>query len=519
VALERIAFPRRELSELTPEQTVCVRHGQQQMVPTVDVGVGETILIHPGRRVPLNARVLSGVSQIDQAWLTGDPRPVDCGPDTEIVAGTLNGGGPLIARVTAALSDSAPAQIAAVLRPGRAERSDLERRIARFSNGLTLFILLTSLVAAGVWLQRSGRHEAAQAATAVLLAASISSLAHSAVTAVQAGSGRGALQGVLLTGGAAAEGTAALTTIVVDKRAVCPGPPKVVDLVPHGGVREEELLATAAIAAQYSDDPRFACIQAEAGDRGLRIPTPRSQAVAQPEGLAARTLLGETRLGRDSWFAALGVDASPLDAALAKMRAAGHTAWVVAVGARLFGAVAVSDVVAPYSRQAVGQLRALGLRVVLLSDAAPAITAGIAREVTFDEVLPGVSPDRIPQTLAPLRTPGSQIAWVGPGAGQSEALAAADVGMALNVGGQVNVPGADVILPSDLRGVGRAILLSRAIVGTIRTNLGFALAYNALLIPLAAINLLPPVLAAAATTVAGTAVIANSLLLLRRRVD
>jgi Cu+-exporting ATPase len=161
----------------------------------------------------------------------------------------------------------------------------------------------------------------------------------------------------------------------------------------------------------------------------------------------------------------------------------------------------------------------LGLHVLLVSDAPPAVTAGVAREVTFDQVLPGVPQHHVPQALTQLRKRGSQIAWVGAGAGQTDSLAAADVGIALNVGGWVDAAAADVILPGDLRGVGRAILLSRAIVGTIRTNLGFALAYNALLIPLAAISLLPPVLAAAATTVAGTAVIANSLLLLRRRID
>jgi len=519
VAVERFGSPLRELSELTPDQTVCVREGQQAVVPTSEVTVGETILIHPGRRVPLNARVLSGVSQLDQVWLTGDPRPIDCAPGAEIVAGTLNDRGTLIASVTAARSDSAPHQIAELLRRGRTVRSDMQRRIRWLAQALIAIVLLTAIAAAGLWLLSGRRHDALQAATAVLLAASVSALALTAATAVQAGCSRGALQGVLFTGGAAAEDASALTTVVVDKSAICPGPPRVVELIPHDGVHAEELLVTAATAAQYAEDPRFSCIHAEANRRGLRVPAARGHAAVDREGLAARTLLGETRLGRDAWFDALGVDASPLGGTLAAMRAAGYTGWVVSVGARLFGTVAVADVVAPYSRQAVGQLRAMGLRVVLLSGESPAITAGIAREVTFDEVLADVATDRKPLTLAQMRKPGAQIAWVGTGAEDNASLAAADLGVALNVGGQIQVPAADVILPGDLRGVGRAILLSRAMVGTIRTNLGFVLAYNAILIPLAAIGLVPPVLAAAATTVCTTAVIANSLLLLRRRID
>lgn len=520
VALERTSAPLRDLIELPPENAICVREGRQVAVATSEVGVGETILIRPGQRVPLDARVLSGTSQIDQAWLTGDPRAADCGPDAEIFAGTLNVAGPLIARVVHDLGDSTPQRIVALLsRPG-AKQSVLERRIARLAAGFVLVVLLAAAATCGAWLMGGTRHDALQATIAVLLSASASSLAYSARSALKVGCGRGAQQGVLLTSGAAAEAATLLTNVALDKAAaITPGLPAVVELITYDRVRGDELLATAAAAAQFGGDPLSICILAEARRRGLRIPGTRGHTIASGQGLSARTLTGETFVGLDSWLTTLDVDVSPLTGKLSAIRSAGQSAYVVSVGTRLFGAVTAADVVAPYSRQAVGQLRALGMRVVLISADSPAITAAAAREVTFDQVISGVSPSNKSEIIAQLRKPGGRVALVGARTEDKASLAAADLGIALDVQGEVTSAGAEIILPGDLRGVARAILLSRAIFGAIRTNLGFAVAYNVLLIPLAAVGLLPCVLAAAATAVASVAVVANSLLLLRRRID
>lgn len=518
-ALERTTAPLRELLELPPENAICVREGQQVLVATQDVSVGETILIRPGQRVSLDARVLSGTSQIDQAWLTGEPRAVDCGPDSEIFAGTLNGAGSLIARVVHGPRDSTPQRvIAATCRP-EAKKSDIERRTEQLANSLLFMVPIAAVITCGAWLLWGNRHDALQATIAVLISASVSSLALSAKSALQAGCAQGARQGVLISSGAAAENATLLTTIALDKAAsITPGLPAVVELIPYDGVRRDELLATAAGAAQFGDDPLSVCIHAEALRRGLRIPGTRSHNIAPGQGISARTLTGETMLGLDTWLATMQVDVSPLAGRISAIRAAGQSAYGVSVGTRLFGAVAAADVVAPYSRQAVGQLRAMGLRVVLLSADSPAITAAAAREVTFDQVIAGISPDRKPAIINQLRTPGAQVAMVDAGIGDEASLAAADLGIALDVQGNLTIDAADILLPGDLRGVGRAILLSRAIFGTIRTNLGFAVVYNALLIPLAAAGL-PGVIAAAATTIASVAVVANSLLLLRKRID
>ncbi|MCE9554279.1 MAG: HAD-IC family P-type ATPase [Planctomycetes bacterium] len=378
---------------------------------------------------------------------------------------------------------------------------------------------IAAVITCGAWLLWGNRHDALQATIAVLLSASASSLALSARAALQVGCAQGARQGVLIGSGAAAENATLVTTIALDKAAsITPGLPAVVELIPYDGVRRDELLATAAGAAQFGDDPLSVCIHAEAKRRGLRMPRTRSHSIVPGQGICARTLTGETMLGLDTWLAMMQVDVSPLAGRLSAIRAAGQSAYVVSVGTRLFGALVAADVVAPYSRQAVGQLRAMGLRVVLLSADSPAITAAATREVTFDQVISGVSPDRKPAIIAQLRAPGAQVAMVGTGVGDEASLAAADLGIALDAEGNVTIDSADIILPGDLRGVGRAILLSRAIFGTIRTNLGFAVVYNALLIPLAAAGL-PGVIAAAATTIASVAVVANSLLLLRKRID
>ena len=517
--LERTTAPLRELLELPPENTLCVREGHQIWVATQEVGVGETILIHPGQCVSLDGRVLSGTSQLDQAWLTGDPRAVDCGPDSEIFAGTLNGAGSLIAQVVHGARDSTPQRVIATTCRVAAPQSAIERRTDQLTHSLLLLVPLAAIITCGAWLLWGSHHDALQATIAVLISASASSLAWSAKSALQTGCAKGAQQGVLIGSGKAAENASLVTTVALDKTAsITPGLPAVVELIPHDGVRRDELLATAAGAAQFGDDPLSVCIHAEALRRGLRMPATRSHGIVPGQGIRARTLSGETLLGLDTWLSTMQVDVSPLAGRLSAIRAAGQSAYVVSVGSRLFGAVAAADVVAPYSRQAVGQLRALGLRVVLLSADAPAITAAAAREVTFDQVIAAISPDRKPAIIDQLRTPGASVAMVGAGIGDEASLAAADLGIALDVQGNVTINAADIILPGDLRGVGRAILLSRAIFGTIRTNLGFAVVYNALLIPLAAAGL-PGVIAAAATTVASVAVVANSLLLLRKRID
>ena len=519
VALERTIAPLRELIELPPENALCVREGRQMMIPAHQIEMGETILIRPGQRVPLDARVLSGSSQVDQSWLTGDARPVEIGPDAELFAGTLNGAGPLIARVTHTARRCAPQRVVAMLRRAAVKTSSMEQLTDRLATWLVPLVTLVTAAAFGWTLHDSGFHDALLVSSAVLLSASAGAVALCATTAVTVGSGRGALQGVFFAGGAATETATFLTTIALDKKtAITPGLPAVVELVTHAGVRPEELLATAAVAAQFGDDPLSACIVSEARHRGLRIPGARSHNRTPDQGVSARTLLGETVIGVDTWLVTLGVAITPLTGKLAAIKAAGHVAWAVAVGRRLFGAVATADVVAPYSRQAVGQLRALGLRVVLLSEDSLTVTAVAAREVTFDQVISDVAPDRKAEVVAQLRSSGARIALVSSSDEDAATFATADLSVALHVAGKVTPNHADIVLPGDLRSVAQAIILSRQISRTIRWNLALALGFNALLIPLAALGL-PGVLAAASSAVAGVAVVTNSLWLSRRRLD
>jgi P-type E1-E2 ATPase len=522
VALERTTAPLVSLLELPPEATLCVREGQQVVVSTQAVAAGETILVRPGQRVPLDARILSGSSQIVQSWLTGDARPVDCGPDAEIFAGTLNVSHPLIARVVHPARQSLPQRVADALQSAAGPPSRSEMAADRLANWLLPLAALAAAGAGSISAIHYGWFEGLAVGAAVYLSASASALALAGATAMRVGCGHGALHGVLILGGAAAETAAAAVTAVLDKKAaITPGLPAVAQLVTAPGVRPDELLATAAAAAQFGDDPSSSSIVAEAKRRKLRIPVARNQSDrTEPyQGIVARTLTGETIVGDIAWVATAGVDVQSLAARLAAIRAAGQSAVVVAVGTRLFGAIALAETVAPYCRQAVGQIRALGLRVALLSSEPVAVTAAAGREVRFDQVLAEIPSGQEGAAVRQLCNTSDCVAYVGAAQGHEAAMQGADLGVALGTAGTVNVAGANVVLPGDLRGVGRAILLSRAMTRTARVNLAIALAYNALAIPLFALFHWPGMLAAAASAAAGVIVVVNSLLLVRQRID
>ena len=527
---------------------------------------GETIVVRPGEKVPLDARVVSGASSVDQSWLTGESIPVQKQPGDEILAGTLNGQGSLTAEVLRAAGQTALDQVIELVRRAQESKTDLGRladQVVAWFVPAVLAIAAISLLAwglvAGNWTM------AVEATVAVLVVACPCAVGLATPAAVLVGSGRGAEQGILIKEARALETAGRLTTVVLDKTGtVTQGRPKVTAVYPAAGVPPEELLAVAAAAERLSQHPLAEAVVAEAEARGIPVVQADDLEVIPGQGIRVRLGQRQIFVGTEQLLASQGIqindvpgdgtspvspgghagsqgtnrDDLPQDSLTptlsrrergaedraARLRGEGQTLLWVAADQRVLGLLCLADPVSPHSREAVQQLKAMGLAVQLLSGDHRSAAEAVARQVGIETVVAEVRPDEKQQVVRRLQQAGQVVAMVGDGINDAPALAAADLGIAIGRGSDVAIEAADVVLVgADLRGVARAIALSRATLRTIRQNLAWAFGYNLLLIPLAAGVLapigihLPPAAAAAAMAASSVSVVTNSLLLRRRK--
>ncbi|WP_338663393.1 heavy metal translocating P-type ATPase [Pararoseomonas sp. SCSIO 73927] len=503
----------RRLLDLQPPVARVDRGGEEVEVPAAGLRAGDVMRLRPGERVPTDAVVLEGESHIDESMVTGESAPVRRGVGDAVVGGTVNGAGALRLRATAVGSGTVLARITRLVEEAQGGKLPIQALADRVTLWFVPAVIgVAALTFLGWLLLGGGVAQALVAAVAVLIIACPCAMGLATPVAVMVGTGRGAELGVLFRRGAALQALQGVSVVAMDKTGtLTEGRPALTDFLPAPGFDEATLLPLIAAAESGSEHPVAAAIRAAAAERGLRVPVASNMRAVPGMGLRAEVEGQRVEVGADRFMASLGLDVSPFAAEAARLGGAGRSPVYAAVEGRLAAILAVADPVRATSPTAMSALRAMGLRLAMVSGDNRRTAEAIARPLGIGEVEAEVLPDGKVEAVRRLKGRGA-LAFVGDGINDAPALAAADVGIAIGTGTDVAIESADVVLMSgDPRGVATAIGLSRATLRNIRQNLFWAFAYNAVLIPVAMAGLLSPVLAAAAMGLSSVFVVGNAL--------
>lgn len=498
-----------------------LRGEAEEEVSVTSLRKGDLVRVRAGEKVPADGSVVSGRSAVDEAMVSGEPIPIEKGPGDRLIGATLNGDGALVMRVTGTGRDTVLAQIVRMVREAQTEKAPLQRLADRVASVFVPAVLAIAAATFALWATVGPEPRllrALTAAVAVLVVACPCALGLATPTALLVGTGRGAESGILIRNATALEKAYRVDTLVLDKTGTLTrGKPTLAGLVPAPGVTEDELLTTLATLERGSSHPLAAPLVEAARARGLAPPEVASRSVAG--GGLTGTSSGETLLaGSAAFLASEGVAVDPA-------AAASGTVVHAARGPRWLGAAVLEDAIKPGAREAVSALRAAGIRVLLVTGDRADAALKAAREAGIAEtdVRADVPPGGKKAIVDDLRRGGAVVAVAGDGINDAPALAASDLGIAMGTGTDVAMASADVTLVSgDLRGVARALSLSRATVRNIRQNLALAFVYNVVLIPVAAGALYPwlgitldPMLAGGAMALSSVSVVTNALRLRR----
>ena len=458
--------------------------------PTAEVAVGDLLLIRPGAKVPVDAEVIEGNSQVDESAVTGESVPVPKGPGDGVTGATINKQGTLRARATAIGSDTALAQIVALVQQAQNSKAPGQRLADRAAFWLVLVALIAGVVTFLIWWGIVGRdvEYSLLFAIAVIVITCPDALGLATPTAIMVGSSLGAKRGILFKHALALEHAAQVDTVVFDKTGTLTrGEPEVVALAVASGHSEDELLATVASVERESEHPLAAAIVNAASERGLALSAPQSFEAVPGHGVLATIYGHRVAIGNHRLMERAGASVDGLVARAAELTGDGRTVVEVALDDELAGLIAIADAPRETAAAGVRGLRELGARAIMLSGDSQNTARRIAAQVGIDAVIAEVLPADKAAKIKELQAQGHKVAMVGDGVNDAPALAQADVGIAIGTGTDVAVETADIVLMgSDPLDVATAITISRGTLRKMHQNLGWAVGYNSLAIPIAA---------------------------------
>ncbi|MCU7744808.1 heavy metal translocating P-type ATPase [Priestia megaterium] len=512
----------KKMMGLQAKTAVVIRDGAEVEIPVEEVQKGEVVFIKPGEKVPVDGEIIEGQSALDESMLTGESVPVDKNIGDKVIGATLNKNGFLKIKATNVGRETALAQIIKVVEEAQGSKAPIQR-LADYISGIfvpiVVGIALLTFFVWYIWIAPGEFAPALEKLIAVLVIACPCALGLATPTSIMAGSGRAAEYGILFKGGEHLEATHKIDTILLDKTGtVTNGTPELTDVRIAQGYEENELLQLVASAERLSEHPLAQALVAGIKNKGIEIQDPLSFEAIPGYGVKATVQKRELLVGTRKLMNQHKVNIDTALEEMTNLEREGKTAMLVALDGKYAGMLAVADTIKATSKEAVSRLKEMGLEVMMITGDNRQTAQAIAMQVGIEHVIAEVLPEGKAEEVKKLQQQGKKVAMVGDGINDAPALALADIGMAIGTGTDVAMEAADItLMRGDLMSIADAIEMSRKTISNIKQNLFWAMGYNTLGIPIAAVGLLAPWVAGAAMAFSSVSVVLNALRLQRVR--
>ncbi|MBI3943931.1 MAG: copper-translocating P-type ATPase [Chloroflexi bacterium] len=505
----------KKLIGLAPKTARVIRDGQEMQIPAEDVLVGDTIIVRPGEKFPVDGVIVSGHTAVDESMLTGESLPVEKQVGNQVIGATLNQQGLIRFEATRVGAETTLAQIVRLVEQAQGSKAPIQRLADQIAGIFVPVVISIAVITFLGWyfVGDAGFTHSLINMVAVLVIACPCALGLATPTAVMVGMGKGAELGILIKDSQALEEAGKITAIALDKTGtITRGQPSVTDIIPTGDFESQGLLRLAASAERGSEHPLGGAVVRAAQAANLILAEPAGFTAFSGAGIRAEVDGRQVVIGTPILMEQQQIQLNGLAPVVARLQQEAKTAVMVAVDGEVVGVLGIADTIKEGSREAVEELHRLGLKVAMITGDNRATADAVAAELGIDIVMAEVRPEAKLEAVKQLQTQGYKVAMVGDGINDGPALAQADVGIAIGTGTDVAIEAADITLISgDLRGVPKSIALSRGTMKTIRQNLFWAFFYNVLGIPLAALGFLIPIIAAGAMAFSSIFVVSNSL--------
>ncbi|UMZ34960.1 heavy metal translocating P-type ATPase [Priestia megaterium] len=512
----------KKMMGLQAKTAVVIRDGAEVEIPVEEVQKGEVIFIKPGEKVPVDGEIIEGQSALDESMLTGESVPVDKNIGDKVIGATLNKNGFLKIKATNVGRETALAQIIKVVEEAQGSKAPIQR-LADYISGIfvpiVVGIALLTFFVWYIWIAPGEFAPALEKLIAVLVIACPCALGLATPTSIMAGSGRAAEFGILFKGGEHLEATHKIDTILLDKTGtVTNGTPELTDVRIAQGYEENELLQLVASAERLSEHPLAQALVAGIKNKGIEIQDPLSFEAIPGYGVKATVQERELLVGTRKLMNQHKVNIDTALEEMTNLEREGKTAMLVALDGKYAGMLAVADTIKATSKEAVSKLKEMGLEVMMITGDNRQTAQAIGMQAGIEHVIAEVLPEGKAEEVKKLQQQGKKVAMVGDGINDAPALALADIGMAIGTGTDVAMEAADItLMRGDLMSIADAIEMSRKTISNIKQNLFWAMGYNTLGIPIAAVGLLAPWVAGAAMAFSSVSVVLNALRLQRVR--
>lgn len=514
----------KKLMGLQAKTAVVLRDGVEKEIPLEEVVIGDTILVKPGEKIPVDGEVAEGITAVDESMLTGESLPVDKQAGDVLYGSTINKNGFIKMTATKVGRDTALAQIIKVVEDAQGSKAPIQRLADQISGifvPVVVGIAIITFFVWFIWIQPGDFAQALEVLIAVLVIACPCALGLATPTSIMAGSGRAAEFGILFKGGEHLEQTQSVDTVVVDKTGtVTHGKPVLTDVLLASGQNEETFLSLIGAAEKQSEHPLAQAIVQGIQEKGIKLGSVQFFEAIPGYGVQATVSGQGIIIGTRKLMQQYGIDITPVLPAMEKLESDGKTAMLAAVNGKYAGLVAVADTIKDTSKEAVRRLQQMGITVIMMTGDNQRTAQAIGREVGVDAVIAEVLPEDKANEVKKLQQQGKKVAMVGDGINDAPALATADIGMAIGTGTDVAMEAADItLIRGDLTSIADAIVMSRKTIRNIKQNLFWAFAYNTIGIPIAAAGFLAPWVAGAAMAFSSVSVVLNALRLQRVKLE